>query len=95
MNTKPIPAIITLLAGLVTCIVIFLNKYEFLDGMKTLLTVVIIFYIIGLLLKAILNKVFNPVVKKTDLEETGAEMEEDTQENQEVPDENAKKEREE
>ncbi|RDU22407.1 hypothetical protein [Anaerosacchariphilus polymeriproducens] len=69
MNTKSIPAIISLLAGLVTCVVMFQQKYTDVNGMKTLFMVLIIFYGAGLILQFMLNKVFNPAPKKEDKQE--------------------------
>lgn len=55
MNTKKIPAAIMLLAGLVTCIVTFMNGYETKDMLVTLLWVLILFLIIGIVVKKILD----------------------------------------
>lgn len=77
MKTKPIPAIITLLAGLVTCIVVFKSGYEVEHGLRTLLAVLIIFYIIGLILRAVLDRVFNSasagIEQKNQISEQGEE----------------------
>lgn len=51
MNTKKIPAIVMLLAGLVVCIVTYIERYEFRDILKILMIVLIVFLIIGLVIK--------------------------------------------
>lgn len=55
MNTKKIPALIMLLAGSVACIVTFLNHYSLIDMLVTLLWVMLIFLVIGLIIKMILD----------------------------------------
>ena len=47
MKTKPIPAIVMLTAGFITCIVAIFQKMELLAFTKTLLLVLIIFYLLG------------------------------------------------
>ena len=47
MKTKPIPAIVMLTAGFITCIVAIFQKMELLAFTKTLLLVLIIFYVLG------------------------------------------------
>lgn len=49
MKTKPIPAIVMLTAGFITCIVAIFQKMELLAFTKTLLLVLIIFYLLGAL----------------------------------------------
>ena len=46
MKTKPIPAIVMLTAGFITCIVAIFQKMELLAFTKTLLLVLIIFYVL-------------------------------------------------
>lgn len=55
MNTKKIPAIVMLLAGAVSCIVTYINGYEFKDILFILLWVLIVFLIIGSVVKKILD----------------------------------------
>ena len=58
MNTKPIPAIIMLTAGLVTCIVGIVQHFSFGTYVKTLLLVLIGFYLLGCIVKLVLDKGF-------------------------------------
>ncbi|HCJ75692.1 hypothetical protein ACTQ1U_03930 [Thermoguttaceae bacterium LCP21S3_D4] len=58
MKTKPIPAIVMLTAGFITCIVAIFQKMELLAFTKTLLLVLILFYILGGIAAYILEKNF-------------------------------------
>ena len=58
MNTKPIPAIIMLTAGFVTCIVGIVQHFSFGTYVKTLLLVLIGFYPLGCIVKLVLDKGF-------------------------------------
>ena len=58
MNTKPIPAIIMLSAGFVTCIVGIVQHFSFGTYVKTLFLVLISFYLLGCIVKLILDKGF-------------------------------------
>ena len=58
MNTKPIPAIIMLTAGFVTCIVGIVQHCSFGKYIKTLFLVLIGFYLLGCIVKLVLDKGF-------------------------------------
>ena len=60
MNTKRIPSIIMLLAGAVTCIVTFMNGYEIKDTLVILIWVLVVFLIIGIVVKKILDSFHMP-----------------------------------
>ena len=47
MKTKQVPAIVMLLAGLLTCVISIVQHMEFGKFVKTLFIVVICFYILG------------------------------------------------
>ncbi len=55
---RSIPAIITLLAGFVTCVLMIINKITIVTYLWTLALVMVGFYFVGLGLRVILNKVF-------------------------------------
>lgn len=78
MKTKSIPAIITLLAGFIACIAGIIAHMEVADFMKMLLVVLVLFYILGCIVKIILDKNFMEMQDEetTDGEKTGAEEEE-------------------
>jgi hypothetical protein len=56
MRSKYIPAVIMLAAGAVTSILNIINKVDRVAGLQRLLVVLIIFYILGMIAKAILLK---------------------------------------
>lgn len=56
MNTKMIPAILSLLAGLVAVIVTYINKADMVGILTTLFIVLLSFYILGWIGKVIIDK---------------------------------------
>lgn len=58
MKTKHIPVMIALAAGLITCIISFLNHVSMEKFVGTLCLVIVIFLIIGLIVKVIFDKNF-------------------------------------
>ncbi len=56
MRTKFIPLIIMLIAGLTACAVTYYNKYTVSDSFIVILLVLIIFYIIGCIVRKIAEK---------------------------------------
>ena len=99
MKTKPIPAIVMLSAGFVTCIIAIYTHMELMAFTKSLLLVLIVFYILGGIVKIILDKNFaqmkdepEETEKTADTEETPEKSEEETSEGEPVteeePDEN-------
>lgn len=77
MKTKPIPAIVMLVAGLVVCIAGMAGHMETGRFVKMLLVVLIVFYIIGGIVKLLIDKNFKDMEEDTtDGEETPAEAEE-------------------
>jgi flagellar biosynthesis/type III secretory pathway M-ring protein FliF/YscJ len=73
---RNVPAIITLLAGFVSSVVMILHGYELVNFLWMLVCVMVGFYVAGLLVRVILNKFFK------DLEEP----EEETEETEETAD---------
>ena len=59
MKTKPIPAIVMMTAGLITCFLCIGNQVSTSDFLKRLLLVLILFYILGIILKGVLDFSFN------------------------------------
>lgn len=80
MKTKQIPAIIMLIAGLVTSIAAVINHMETVQFLKILIVVLIVFYIIGCVGKVILDRNFKEEVEEEATEE--AAEEEKTAENE-------------
>lgn len=88
MRDKYIPAFIMLIAATITSIMNILTKVDLSTGLKRLLLVIVLFYLIGLLVKLILNRILSEKEdpKKTEV----AEQAEETQER--ADDENTGKE---
>ncbi len=68
MNTKIIPAILSLLAGIVALIVTYIKKATLIEILTTLFIVLLSFYIFGCIIKAIMDKY---VAEKEEEEEEG------------------------
>lgn len=58
MNTRPVPVIIMLTAGFVTCISGIVQHFSFGTYIKTLLLVLVGFYLVGCIIRLILDKGF-------------------------------------
>lgn len=90
MNTKVIPAILSLLAGVIALIVTYIRKAELIEILTTLFIVLLSFYILGCIVKAIMDKFVAP--REEDEEEGVGEEEDmeniDTNEEQETQDTN-------
>jgi len=54
---KLLPIIIMLIAGLITCIIAVIKKFDNTYALTTLFIVLLCFYVIGLIARAIINKV--------------------------------------
>lgn len=59
MKTKAIPAVVMMIAGFVTCVLSFIQRVPTGEFLKDLLIVLILFYIFGIIIKGILDFVFN------------------------------------
>jgi large-conductance mechanosensitive channel len=81
LRERYIPPFIMLLAGAITSIVNIINKVDMLTGLKRLLLVIIIFYMIGLVARS--------VIKKANKRKPNKE-EEQVQEEEAKPEENKK-----
>ncbi len=86
MNTKPVPAIVMLLGGAIACIFGMVYHYSVKHFITTLLVVLIIFYVIGCIVKIILDKNFKEMDEAAE-EEEPAEVSEEEKENIESEDE--------
>lgn len=80
---KYIPVIVTLLAGAITSIIAIKNNYDGLEAMMTILVVLIIFYILGLILKIIAEKNFIIEIEEEPEEKSEEEESEESEENSE------------
>lgn len=79
MWTHYLPALIMLIAGAITSIIDVINKVELVTSLKRLLVVLIVFYILGLITRAVVEKTLEER-KKTE-EEVFEETESDESNN--------------
>lgn len=79
MNTKNIPAIMTLSAGAVTSIVTFVLRYEIKTMLGILLAVLLLFYAAGHIIKFVLDK-FQEEIAAKEAEEERLRREEEERE---------------
>lgn len=78
MRERYIPALVMLLAGAITSIINIVNKVNVNIGLGRLLIVLILFYFVGIIIKAIIVRTIINAPKKGD--ELTEEETEDTQE---------------
>lgn len=87
MNTKSIPAIVMLLAGFIACIAGMHAHMEVAGFLKMLLIVLIIFYILGCVIKLILDRNFVEVQEEETTD--GDQIQSDEDVSEETEEENA------
>ena len=85
MNTKPIPAIVMLTAGFITCVVGIVQHFSFGVFVKTLFLVLIGFYLLGCIVKLVLDKGFR-VMDDPLSDYEGLEIDEDLMDDLAMPD---------
>lgn len=68
MNRKSIPLVLMLLAGAITCIITFIKQYSVIDKLVALLVVLLIFLVLGNVLRFTLDH-FDKENEKKALEE--------------------------
>lgn len=83
MKTKPIPAIVMLSAGFITCMMGIYRKMEFLPFAKTLLIVMLSFYLLGGVIAYVLEKNFAEIKEETEADDAVLEENEEGQEERE------------
>ena len=81
---RNVPALITLLAGFITSVIMIVHRYSLVNFMWILIAVMVGFYICGVLIRFALNKV---VQNKEDKENTVQEEEQEQTEERETADE--------
>ena len=82
MNRKKLPLLLMLLAGAVTCIVTYIQKYTMSEKLVSLFAVLLIFYILGSVLKGTLDYFERQNEEK--LREEGEVIEKDPEEAQDA-----------
>lgn len=76
MQTKHVPALVTLLAGAVAALLMLIWHVEFFPFTRNLLIVLIVFYILGQIIRLILDRNFPMMTEEENVEgEEGAEGE--------------------
>ncbi|MDE6209684.1 MAG: hypothetical protein K2M73_08465 [Lachnospiraceae bacterium] len=75
---KYIPSIVMLLAGFIACITTIVNKYDIIETLIIILVVLVSFYIVGLIIRALFNKfIIVEVIEGIKESEEAVEGEED------------------
>lgn len=69
MRTKRLPEIIMLTAGLITCVITILKKFEIIAALTTLLVVLLSFYVMGIFVRIAVDKIIDINNKEESLEE--------------------------
>ena len=75
MNTKKIPAIVSLLAGLISIIITYMKGTELQESLITLFIVLLSFYIFGSIVKAIVDYLTKEEPVEEETEEDGEVLE--------------------
>lgn len=75
MKTKTVPVMIMLIAGAVACILGIVNNYATAQFFKMMLTVLVVFYILGCIIKLILDKNFSVEENSKNEEKEASEAE--------------------
>lgn len=91
MKTKHIPVLIALVAGLITCLISFFNHVSIEKFVGTLCLVVVIFLIIGLIVKVVFDKNF-PMETEAETETEEKEQENGQEETADGEDKNLEEE---
>lgn len=81
MNRKSMPLILMLVAGAITCVITFIKEYSILEKLFSLLIVLIIFYLLGSILKLTLDYFEKENEKKRKSEGEVIEKESESTEN--------------
>ena len=82
MIFKNLPALMTLIAAFITCIVTFIYQYELTKALILILAASVVFYLAGLIIRSLLNRF---MVEKEDQDEADSEAQdtgEKTEENE-------------
>ena len=74
MQIKYIPAFIVLMAAAITSLINIVINIDILTGLKRLLFVIIIFYIIGLITRTVITNIITPKQKTIKTEEIQDEL---------------------
>ena len=81
MKTKHVPALVMLIAGLITIVLDILQNVALTGILKDLLIVLICFFVVGTIARVLLDRTFNP--KETEEQEETEDFQVNTEENTE------------
>lgn len=81
MNTRQLPPVLALVAGFMTCVMSFVQRVDMTVFAKRFIVVTIIFFIIGVVLKIVIDINFKSIAEDEETEE-GTEQNEDQNETQ-------------
>lgn len=84
MRTRYIPSIIMLLAGTITCAFCLIKSYSVELTLEILLGVLILFYIIGLIARNLINRIITTDLEQPDEMDVATEGEETVTNEEEV-----------
>lgn len=73
MNTKPIPALLALIAGFVTCVMSFVQHVDIVVFAKRFVIVCVIFFIIGMVARILIEVNFKDILHPEPEEEAVSE----------------------
>lgn len=76
-RTKYIPSIISLMGAFVACIVTIINKYETLETLLIVLASLIVFYIVGAVIRILIKKILVVPEPENDAESENSENSEE------------------
>ena len=82
MIFKNLPALMTLIAAFITCIVTFLYKYELTKALILILAASVVFYFAGLIIRSLLNRFMVEKDSSNGTDEDAQEAGEETEENE-------------
>ncbi len=90
MKTKQVPVIITLMAGLITCILGFKMHMEVAQFVWTLVIILASFYVLGCIAKLVLDMNFKEESEEEATEEAGEESAAEETESEDIAEESTK-----
>lgn len=73
MNTKPIPALLALFAGFVTCVMSFVQHVDIVVFAKRFVIVCVIFFVIGMVARILIELNFKDIINPPPAEEPADE----------------------
>ncbi len=86
MNTKPIPAVLALIAGFVTCVISFVQHVDTVVFARKFVLVCIVFFAIGMVIHLLIQMNFKETISEDETpkeEEVSGSEDEDSQDGQE------------